>query len=296
MRTFRISESITTKETNSFKQYLKEVSNIDLFETADIEAECAIRAANGCEKSINELISRNLRFVISVAKQYVKPNVTLEDLVNEGNVGLMYAATKFDPTQGNKFISYAVWHIRKEILKFLYTNERQVRVPNNKLNDLNNMNKIIHNLEQKLGRTVYVNDILESNDDIIMSNKLSRSEIISLMDVGNGHAHSIDKPINDDGSTIHDLLPSNTFGDNDENLVKGEDINRIHQLIDTLDDTAAKILKMSFGIGYHYEMGLLEISEEFGLSRERIRQIKEASLTKLRKRAMGYDFNELNLG
>lgn len=295
MRALKISEAITTRESETFKQYLREVANIELFESADAEAECATKAARGCKKSIDELVNRNLRFVISVAKQYVRPNTTLEDLVNEGNIGLMYAATKFDPTQGNKFISYAVWHIRKEILRALYNNERQIRVPNNKLNGLNNLNKIVHELEQKLGRSVHMNDILASTDDVVLKDKLSKEDIIGLMEVSAGHATSIDNPINEDGSTLHELMPSTAFAPTDYGMTHNEEHARLNQLIDTLDDTGARVLRMFFGIGYDYEYGLLEIGHEFGVSRERIRQIKEASLIKLQKAAKGYGFNELKL-
>lgn len=292
MRGLKISEGITTRETASFKQYLREVATIELFETADEEAECATRAARGDVKAINELVRRNLRFVISVSKQYVKSNVTLEDLVNEGNIGLIEAANKFDPTQGNKFISYAVWYIRKEILRFLYLNERQVRVPNNKLNGVASLKKIVHNLEQKLGRNVFINDILESDE----GSKLTAAEIVGLYDIADGHAHSIDTPINEDGSTLHEIMGSTEFKPNDYALTNQEEHARLEQLLDTLDDTSVKVLKMYFGIGYHYEMNLLDIGDEIGVSRERVRQIKQAAINKLVKRARGLGFNELKLG
>lgn len=295
MRALKISEALTSRETQSFKQYLKDVSSIPLFETIEEEVECATKAAKGNQRAIDELVNRNLRFVISVAKQYVRNGITLEDLVNEGNIGLIYAATKFDPTQGTKFISFAVWHIRKEILKFLYTNERQVRVPNNKLTGLNQLNKITHDLEQKLGRIVTINDILDAEDNDLKSSRFTKQDILSLMEISEGHASSLDKPINEDGSTICELMSSNEFKPNDYGMTNSEEHARLDQLIDTLDDTGAKVLRMFFGIGYHYEMNLLDIGKEFGVSRERIRQIKEASLIKLQKRAKGLGFNELKL-
>lgn len=289
MRALKITEALTLRETHSFKQYLKEVANIPLFATIEEEVECSHRASKGDQRAINELVNRNLRFVISVAKQYVKSGVTLEDLVNEGNIGLIDAASKYDPTQGTKFISFAVWHIRKEILKFLYTNERQVRVPNNKLTALSHLNKFTHELEQKLGRTATLNDILDAGRDV------TSEEFASLMEISEGHAHSIDKPINEEGSTLSELMESKDIEPTDYAITKSENYSRLDQLIDTLDDNSAKVLRMFFGIGYHYEMSLLDIGKEFGVSRERIRQIKENSLKKLQKRAEGLDFHELKL-
>lgn len=289
MRALKITEGLTLRETESFKKYLKEVSNIPLFETIEDEVECSIKASEGDEKAFNELVSRNLRFVISVAKQYVRNNVTLEDLVNEGNIGLLYAATKYDPTKGTKFISFAVWHIRKEILRYLSINERQVRIPNNKLTALNHLNKFKHDLEQKLGRTATLNDILDAGSD------MSIEEIDSLFEISEGHTHSMDKPINEDGTTLLDVTPMNNIETTDHEILVSENISRLKQLIDTLDDKSAKVLRMSFGIGYHYEMSLLEIGEEFNLCRERIRQIRDNALSKLKKRALGLDFNELIL-
>ena len=289
MRGLKISEVITTRETESFKKYLRDVSNIDLFESPEVEAECAHRAINGDLDAQDELVMRNLRFVISVAKQYIKPNVTLEDLVNEGNIGLMEAATKFDPSQGTKFITYAVWYIRKDILKYLYINERQVRVPNNKLNDLNSLRKVVSEMEQTLSRPISMYDVLGTDG----SNSITDKELITLIEVSNGHAQSIDTPINEDGSTMVELMESSEFEDNDFNLTNGESYKRLDQLLGTLDKNSATMLRMYYGIGYHYRMNLLEIGDIFNLSRERVRQIKDATLLKLNETAKGYDFNEL---
>jgi len=289
MRALKINEVITTRETESFKKYLKDVSKIDLFDSPEVEAECAYRAINGDLNAQDELVMRNLRFVISVAKQYVKPNVTLEDLVNEGNIGLMEAATKFDPTQGTKFITYAVWYIRKDILKYLYMNERQVRVPNNKLNDLNSLRKVVSEMEQTLSRPISMYDVLDSDTN----NGITDKELITLIEVSNGHAQSIDTPINEDGSTMVELMKSDDFEANDFNMTNGESYRRLDQLLNTLDKNSATMLRMYYGIGYHYRMNLLEIGDIFNLSRERVRQIKDATLLKLNETAKGYDFNEL---
>lgn len=277
MKKITISESITIKESESFKSYLKEVSQIEMFESIDDEFECAEKAVNGDKKALEELIHRNLRFVISVAKQFKTPNTTLEDLVNEGNVGLIEAAKKYDPSKGIKFISYAVWWIRKEIMSYIYNNDRHVRIPNNKAISLNNLKSSISELEQRLGREVSTVDILDNVDGMTFG------EIDSLLGDTNGRAFSIDKPINDDGNSMHDLIPSNEFSSTDGDMIFQEETDRFDSLLNVLDPKSKEIIKMYYGIGYLCPKNLNEIGEVMGVSRERIRQVKKTSIEKLRK-------------
>ena len=295
MRALKIGDSFTTRESETFKKYLRDVSDIELFDTPQCEAECAERASKGCKKSTDELVRRNLRFVISVAKQYLRAGVKLEDLVNEGNIGLIEAANKFNPTLGNKFISYAVWYIRKDIRGYLYSNERQVRMPINKVNDIHSLKKVIHNLEQKLGRSVDANDIIYSEDDFLINENLSKDDIRTLIGKSYGKSHSIDNPIQEDGSTLHEIMPSNAFKSNDYSIINSESINRLNDLLNTLDSKSVKVIRMYFGIGYEYEMGLFEISEEMNLTRERVRQIKISALNKLKNTAEIYGNNTFTL-
>lgn len=296
MRALKITESITTRESESFMRYLKEVSSIELFKTVDDETECGVKAYNGCKASVDELIKRNLRFVISVAKQYTKGDVLLEDLVNEGNVGLIYSANTFDPTKGNKFISYAVWHIRKEILKYLYTTDRLVRIPNNKLTGLSAMNRVVTQLEQKLGRTVTINDILYSDvNEELLEGKYTKEDIVSLMEVSNSSPQSFDTPTTDEGSSIQDVMVGDVFGPSDQSIISDDENFIFNELINATGKLNSKILRMFFGIGYLTPMSLADIGKEVGLSGERVRQIKESSLNHLNELVKKYEINDLNL-
>ena len=290
MRVIKIGDGYTIKETESSKQYLKDVSKIPLFATPEAEFECALKAMNGDEKAIKELATRNLRFVVSVAKQYKTINILLDDLINEGNIGLIEAATKFDPTHGNKFISYAVWYIRKDIMKYIYTHERLVRVPFNKLNALNMVNGEISATEQAEGRDVNINEV----SDRPKLEGFTTADLNNLLELNVGNTTSMDKPLGDkDTSTLSDVLESTYFGETDAKLLVDDQLHRLELLLDMIDFKSSYVLKMYYGVGCHYQMKLKEIGEVLGISRERVRQIKEKALKDLAKLGNALEFNEM---
>lgn len=289
MKQFKVTERITSRESNAFKFYLREVSQIDTFETPEKEAECAYRAFEGDEKAIEELVKRNLRFVVSVAKNYyTNSNVTLEDLVNEGNIGLLDAAKRFDPSSGNKFISYAVWHIRKYIMEYLTNTSRTIRIPANRVNAINSLNKKIDYLSQNLCRDVELGDLLDN------VNNMSDNEIESLININNMSIKSLNTNLSgdDDGGTFLDVIESNEF-DASDYLMEEDQKNRIlNVLIGKIKPIEAEVLRLYFGIGLDYGLNLNEIGSELGVSRERVRQIKEAGLKRLRIRSREMGINE----
>lgn len=288
MRKTKITESITVRQSESFKKYLTDISNIKMFETPQDEADCAELARSGDKRAFDELVRRNLRFVVSIAKQYSGNKLSLEDLVNEGNLGLIEAAKRFDPTKGNKFISHAVWWIRKEIMDYISTNKRQVRVPNNKLSAISRLNGKINAIEQELGRPAYSNDIMGQVDG------LKIGEVNSLLELSNSTISSMDKPINENGSTIHDITPSNDYTVDDFDIVKSEQNDNLNKLLNSVDEKSVKILKMYFGVDCDYAMNLNDIGKKMGISRERVRQIKESALIKLSKSGHNMGIEEFN--
>lgn len=291
MRQIKITERITGRESNAFKAYLKEISQIDVFETPEKEAECAYRAFEGDEKAIEELVKRNLRFVVSVAKNYyTNSNVTLEDLVNEGNIGLLDAAKRFNPSTGNKFISYAVWHIRKCIMEYLTNSSRTIRIPANRVNAINSLNKKIDYLSQNLCRDVELGDLLDN------VNNMSDNEIESLININNMSIKSLNTNLSgdDDGGTLLDVIESNEFDASDYLMEEDQKNIILSVLIGKIKPIEAEVLRLYFGIGLDYGLNLNEIGSELGISRERVRQIKEAGLKRLRIRSREMGINELS--
>lgn len=297
MRGLRITERITGLESESFKAYLREVSKIEKFESAEAEAEVAMKAfeyrniAETCEDkaeakmymdeaevAISELVSRNLRFVISVAKQYLNNNVDLEDLVNEGNAGLLDAARRFDPTTGNKFISYAVWYVRKDIMNYLTKNSRTIKLPSNKVNTLVNFNNKVNDVRQRLGRDVTISDLLGEVDGY------TDKEIHDLMEVQTITTTSMDIKFDDDGNsnTLSDVLTSDSIKSTDHLVLEESKNELLEKVLSRLSDRDKKIMKLYYGIGINSPMNLHEIGTEVGLSREAVRLIKEKSLKKMR--------------
>lgn len=291
MRPIRISETITFKETDSLKLYLKDVSKIDLFKSPEEEFKCGEKAAKGDEKAIQEMVSRNLRFVISVAKQYASASTPLEDLITEGNIGLLEAARRYDPTMGNRFLSFAVWYIRKDILKYLYTCERTVRLPQNKVHELSQLNQEINILENTLGRVVTSEEL----QTLPKFKHLSTYEIEEVLSLGINNTSSLDLTIgNEDSvSTIGDLLKSDMYENGDDYMINIEGRINLDKLLSNLDDKSQTVLKLYFGVDNLFPMGLKEIGDIIGVSRERVRQIKEAGLEKLSLYANIEEFSEL---
>jgi len=290
MRVLKIGSGYTIKESESLKQYLKDVSKIPLFASSEAEAECAQRAFGGDKRAIDELVSRNLRFVISVAKQHKTTNVLLDDLINEGNIGLLEAATKFDPSHGNKFISFAVWYIRKDIMKYVYTHERVVRVPLNKLNALNMLNNEICAAEQETGGKVSMSEIQEREN----LNHLTTSKMSDLLALSTSNTMSIDTPLTGGESTRYsDVMESKEFDDTDGKLINEQQLDRLNLLLDRLDYDTAFVVKMYYGIDCFYPLKLEEIGEILGLCSERVRQIKISGLKKLKELGNVVEFRDM---
>ena len=280
MRDFKIVARPTNREIDSFKQYLKNISSIDML-TREEETELAMKSSAGDEKAINELVRRNLRFVVSVAKSYASAANPLEDLVNEGNVGLIIAAKKFKPNMDAKFISYAVWWVRKVIMEYLSKHGRTVRIPANKLNSLSKLDKKFNELEQREGRIIDINEVINE-----LSGELPNDSLEFLILLNSYSMDSLDREIGSDDSTttLGDLLTSDSYEDTDH-LVNGNDIkNEIGKLVNTLNDKEKRIIIASYGLDGSSPMTLGEIGEEMGVTRERIRQIKDTILRKLKSK------------
>jgi len=273
-----ITESITNRESQSFKAYLSDISKIDLFETAEAEVECARKSLSGDLRAKNELVTRNLRFVISVAKKFQGPNALLEDLVNQGNIGLYEAADRFNPDQGVKFISYAVWYVRKEIMLFITNNSNTIKLPSNRLNSLPKFNNAVNRVSQVLGREAEIDDLIENLDEY------TEKEIESLMEVKTIGTSSMDKAMSSDGEggTLHDVLSNDDAKSTDSLMIDNQNEQVFNNLLSTLNSKQEDVIRMYYGIGYEYGRNLDEIGTEMGVSRERVRQIKEISLKILR--------------
>lgn len=275
MRALKITQSITTRETESFNKYLKDVSGLDMI-NPETEIELAKRIKAGDTKAKDQLVKANLRFVISVAKQYVGRGLDVEDLVSEGNLGLIKAAEKFDETRGIKFISFAVWWIRQSILQSIADNSRVVRLPLNQINALNKINQAQSELEMELGRAATSSELSEylqiSEDKINLTIKSSQKST------------SLDLPLSDDSDfSLLDTIQSDDFADNE--LAQSEMSTKISEAIKGLSDKERFVITYSFGIGVS-EMTLSEIGLKLNLTSERVRQIKNAALKKLSKKGL----------
>ena len=281
MKQLVITARVTRRESDSFQIYLKEIAQIPVF-TPEEEAACALKASLGDEKAKEELINRNLRFVVSVAKQYAIAANPLEDLVNEGNIGLMKAAEKFRPEMGFKFISYGVWWIRKVILEYLAKNGRMVRLPANKINALSKLDKMITDLEQKLGRAVDIQEIITEFDKDLKDVDYDEINTLSTFSVD-----SLDREINEDENshTLGDLLADTDTFKPTEHLLADADIKaNITRLLSTLTPREKTVLCSIYGLEGEPRKTLQEIGEDIGVTREMVRQIREKCFAKLRKK------------
>jgi len=282
MRIIEIAKKNTFRESISFNQYLKEISRIDLL-TIEEEVICTKKAKLGDKKAIDELVSKNLRFVISVAKQYANQGNQLEDLVNEGNIGLIIAAEKFNPEMGVKFISYAVWWIQKVIMDHLAKNGKIIRLPANKINNISILNKEIEKLEQKLGRSVDISEIITEFDyDVEDTHKFELLEMLNTNSVD-----SLDREISEDdngSTTLNDLISDDYMFKPSDHLLLSVDIKtEISRIINKLKPRDKRVIEAIYGLDGSTPMTLHEIGLELDLSREMIRQIKMKSLVSLKK-------------
>jgi RNA polymerase primary sigma factor len=273
MRQLKITKSITNRESASLDKYLQEIGK-ELLITVEEEVELAQRIKKGDREALEKLTRANLRFVVSVAKQYQNQGLSLPDLINEGNLGLIKAAEKFDETRGFKFISYAVWWIRQSILQALAEQSRIVRLPLNQVGSLNKLNKAFNKFEQEYERTPTPEELAETLD-------LPKEKVADTLRVSGRHV-SVDAPfIEGEDNSLLDVLVNSDSPKADSKLL-GESLNReIERALSTLTERERDIIKLFFGIGVQ-EMTLEEIGERFGLTRERVRQIKEKAIRRLR--------------
>lgn len=273
MRQLKIIRSITSRDTASLDKYLQEIGREELL-SVDEEVELAQRIRQGDERALDRLVCANLRFVVSVAKQYQNQGLSLPDLINEGNVGLIKAAQKFDETRGFKFISYAVWWIRQSILQALAEQSRIVRLPLNQVGSLNKINKAISKFEQDFQRKPSSEELSEILD--IDVDKISESVSV------NGRHTSLDAPFSDsEDNSLMDVLTDADAPDTDSSLNQESLSVEVDRALSQLSPRERDILKMFFGIGGQ-EMTLEEIALKFDLTRERVRQIKEKAIRRLK--------------
>lgn len=273
MRQLKITNSITSRGSQSLEDYLNDISKQPLL-TAEEEVKLAQRIHNDDREALERLVCANLRFVVSVAKQYQNQGLTLPDLINEGNIGLIKAAEKFDETRGFKFISYAVWWIRQSILQALAEQSRMVRLPLNQVSAVSRINKLIMKFEQEHERKPSAYKLSELIDET--------PEKIRDSLRANGRPMSINAPLGEgDDSTLLEVISDENTPQADRGMIDKSLATEIERMLDTLDEREKTIVEMCFGIN-NREMTLDEISEKFGLSRERVRQIREKALLKLR--------------
>ena len=274
MRQLKITKQVTNRETASLDKYLQEIGKVDLI-TADEEVELAQRIKAGDQSALEKLTKANLRFVVSVAKQYQNQGLTLPDLINEGNLGLIKAAQRFDETRGFKFISYAVWWIRQSILQALAEQSRIVRLPLNKIGSINKINKTFAYLEQAHERAPSAEEIAKELDMTVEDVKQSLKN--------SGRHVSMDAPLIDgEDSNLYDVLRSGESPNPDKDLLHESLRTEIERALETLTPREADVIRLYFGLAGQHSMTLEEIGETFDLTRERVRQIKERAIRRLK--------------
>ena len=274
MRQLKITHSITNRDIKSLDKYLQDICSEELL-TPEQEVQLAQRIKQGDQAALERLTKANLRFVVSVAKQYQNQGLSLPDLINEGNVGLIKAAKRFDETRGFKFISYAVWWIRQSILQAIAENSRIVRLPSNQLGALNKLKKEISKLEQQLERPPSEEELAELLD-------IPEDKIKAIMGISGRHV-SIDAPLaSDEDVNFVDVLPNEDTPPTDSKLMQESLSQEIERSLSTLTEYEREVIKMYFGIGLPHPLSLDEIAMKFNLTRERVRQIKEKGLKRLK--------------
>ena len=273
MRQLKITKSITNRESEALEKYLSGIGREELL-TSEEEVELAQRIRKGDRKALDRLTKANLRFVVSVAKQYQNQGLTLSDLINEGNLGLIRAAEKFDETRGFKFISYAVWWIRQSILQAIAEQSRIVRLPLNQVGSVNKINRILSKFEQENERKPSVDEIAERTD--IPEEKVGEAMMVS------GRHVSVDAPFVDgEENSLLDVLVNDNAPMADKQLLLESLRTEIASLLQSLNDRERKVVRAFYGIG-EPELTLEEIGNKYGLTRERVRQIKEKAIRRLR--------------
>ncbi|HZI52350.1 MAG TPA: RNA polymerase sigma factor RpoD/SigA [Chitinophagaceae bacterium] len=275
MRQLKITKSITNRESQSLEKYLQEIGKVELISSEE-EVRLAALIRQGCQKSLDRLTKANLRFVVSVAKQYQNQGLSLPDLINEGNLGLIKAAQRFDETRGFKFISYAVWWIRQSILQALAEQSRIVRLPLNKVGLTNRIQKAFSQLEQQFERE-------PSPEELAELLEMDLDEVSASLSISSRHV-SMDTPISEgEDGTLLDVLENPNAEKTDGELDHKESLKtEIDRSLKTLTERQKEVICYFFGIGVDHPMSLEDIGERFNLTRERVRQIKDKAITKLR--------------
>ena len=278
MRQLKITVAITSRGSEALERYLQDISKEEMVST-DEEVELAIRIRQGDKNALERLVKANLRFVVSVAKQYQGQGLELTDLINEGNVGLINAAMKFDETRGFKFISYAVWWVRQSILQALADKSRLVRLPLNQIGYVSKVNHFYHDFMQKNNRA-------PSLDEVADALGMEKSKVNAALLTSGKHISKNATLIDDEDSCLLDLLTNDDKGNADSSLISDSLKEEVHHALDLLPERESQVIRMYFGINTP-ELSLEEIGEKLNLSRERVRQIKEKALTLLRNAQIG---------
>jgi RNA polymerase primary sigma factor len=274
MRQLKITKSITNRESASLDKYLQEIGREELI-NAEEEVSLAKRIREGDQLALEKLTRSNLRFVVSVAKQYQNQGLSLPDLINEGNLGLIKAARRFDETRGFKFISYAVWWIRQSILQALAEQARIVRLPLNQVGSLNKINKAFSKLEQEFERT-------PSAEELATVLELPEDKVADTLRVSGRHV-SMDAPfVQGEENTLLDVLVNHDSPRADSSLINESLQKEIERSLSTLTERERDVIKLFYGIGFNHEFTLEEIGDKFDLTRERVRQIKEKAIKRLK--------------
>jgi len=275
MRQLKITKSITNRESQSLEKYLQEIGKVELIAPEE-EVALALKIKQGDQKALDRLTKANLRFVVSVAKQYQNQGLTLPDLINEGNLGLIKAAQRFDETRGFKFISYAVWWIRQSILQALAEQSRIVRLPLNKVGLTNRISKAYQMLEQEFEREPTAEELADMLE-------ISSEEVAATLMMSTRHI-SVDSPLNDgEENTLIDVLENDNADRTDVNLVHHESLKmEIDRSLKALTERQKNVICYFYGIGVDHPLSLEDIGERYSLTRERVRQIKDKAITKLR--------------
>lgn len=278
MRQLKITVAITSRGSEALERYLQDISKEEMVST-DEEVELAKRIRQGDKNALERLVKANLRFVVSVAKQYQGQELELTDLINEGNVGLINAAMKFDETRGFKFISYAVWWVRQSILQALADKSRLVRLPLNQIGYVSKVNHFYHDFMQKNNRA-------PSLDEVADALGMEKSKVNAALLTSGKHISMNAPLIDDEDSCLLDLLTNDDKGNADSSLISDSLKEEVHHALDLLPERESQVIRMYFGINTP-ELSLEEIGEKLNLSRERVRQIKEKALTLLRNAQIG---------
>src|SRR5512139_1966443 len=274
MRQLKITKSITNRESQSLEKYLQEIGKVDLI-TADEEVRLARLIKQGDQNALDRLTKANLRFVVSVAKQYQNQGLSLPDLINEGNLGLIKAAKRFDETRGFKFISYAVWWIRQSILQALAEQSRIVRLPLNRVGALNKIGKKFSQLEQEFEREPTAAELADKLE-------MSAAEVSETLKISGRHL-SVDAPFaQGEDNRLLDVIQDERQPAPDNELMKESLSREVERALSTLSEREAEVIRLYFGLGREHSLTLEEIGEKFKLTRERVRQIKEKAIRRLR--------------